>query len=88
MTTTLDMPAIADLTPRAVACIQLRVPKSGDAELDNLIREAVRRELAGRAPPPPEDFGWTAGEHSEGQRMTRWASQYADALLAALEASQ
>ncbi len=37
------------LTKRENACIQLRVPKSGDDELDVLIKEARRHEAAVRA---------------------------------------
>ena len=73
------------LTAREHACIQLRVPKSGDPELDSLIREAVRRELAGEA---------MASCRSRGSNYASWADltsdavDMADALLAALEESQ
>lgn len=37
------------LTKREYAAIHLRVPRSGDEELDAMIREAQRNELATRA---------------------------------------
>ena len=101
MTTNLDKPAIAvhgftadasgalcgtyikhdGLTAREHACIQLRVPKSGDAELDALIRESVRQELAGMAMQ-----GFLASNLEAVDSFA--AVAHADALLAALEASQ
>lgn len=36
----------AGLTKRELACIELRIPKTGDAELDALIAEAQRRDAA------------------------------------------
>lgn len=37
------------LTKRERACIDLRIPESGDAELDALIEKARRQEVAGNA---------------------------------------
>jgi hypothetical protein len=70
------------LTAREHACIQLRVPKSGDPELDALIREAVRRDLAGKAMQGMLSSHYPAvtSEHH-----SIWAVAAADALLAALE---
>lgn len=37
------------LTKRELACIELRIPDTGDAELDALIAKAQRRDQAGMA---------------------------------------
>jgi len=47
--------ATAGLTKREYAAIHLKVPMSGNPELDAMIREAVRRDLAVRA-----TAGWMA----------------------------
>ena len=57
------------MTLREYAAIHLRVPNSGNPELDDMIRDAVLRELAARAmqsvivtsdPTSPEDVAVTA----------------------------
>jgi hypothetical protein len=72
------------LTGREHACIQLRVPESGDPELDSLIREAVRREMAGMA---MQGLLAGAGSGFSHEAIADLAAIHADALLAALEAS-
>lgn len=71
------------LTKREYAAIHLRVPKSGNEELDEMIREAQRNEMAARAM-----HGLLAGprDRPDGQNMTEeWASEasyiIADAML-------
>lgn len=42
-------PTSFGLTKLERACIELRIPESGDAELDELIRKARRQEFAAKA---------------------------------------
>jgi hypothetical protein len=63
------------MTLSQYAAIHLRVPRSGDAELDAMIRESRRAEFAGLA--------------LAGRNMTLpevgWCLEMADAMLAELE---
>lgn len=67
------------ITKREQACIDLRIPESGDAELDALIRKARRQEFAAKAMQALSSGGldpvYTAPR----------AIEYADALLAEQE---
>lgn len=42
-------PSSFGLTKRERACIDLRIPESGDPELDALIKKAQRQEMAAKA---------------------------------------
>lgn len=75
--------SIGGLTAREHACIQLRVPKSGDDELDSLIRESLRAEFAAQALAKLIALGGSA-RTEYGQAIH--AVKFADALLSALEA--
>lgn len=73
------------LSKREYAAILLRVPNSGDPDIDEMIRQANRRELAGQAMQ-----GLLAGwgcDTSEFQlaNACRWAVRHADALIIELE---
>jgi len=75
------------LTAREHACIQLSVPRSGDAELDALIREAERRDLAGKAMQAAYmlHMDGTRNVGKDAAALGQEAYSVADALLAALE---
>jgi hypothetical protein len=107
MTTNLGKPAPIhfsdeDMHRHREECIALRIPQSGDAVLDAMIREAVRRELAGRfvqgmlSVPDDQRYGDRADKALTVDQWQAWcvtgmtehALRAADALLAALEASQ
>lgn len=93
------LPKHAGLTKREHACIALRVPETGDPELDALIRTAHRRDVAAMALQ-----GIVGSIHSEyeyqrirslaqasgistvSEWIARDACKQADALLAALRA--
>ncbi|HET6890493.1 MAG TPA: hypothetical protein VFH31_05275 [Pyrinomonadaceae bacterium] len=66
---------VLGLTLRQHAAIAMRVPMSGDPELDAMIREARRLDMATAAMQGPG----TASDNAE------WALEAADALLAASE---
>lgn len=73
-------------TKRERACIDLRIPESGDAELDALIEKARRQEVAakiaaGLSAAVDEDGTWS----HEPSDVAFAAKEYADALLAELE---
>lgn len=76
------------LTKREHAAILLRVPESGDPDLDAMIRTAQRRDLAAMAMQGMIAAGWDSGDVRayEGWRdeMGREAARYADAILSAL----
>jgi hypothetical protein len=68
-----DGGAYGGLTKREYAAIHLRVPRSGNDELDEMIREAQRHDLAVRA------MGWCVGEDEN--ETAAEAFIYADAML-------
>ena len=76
-----DMPA-ASLTKRKHACIALRVPETGDPELDALIREARRMDFAQAA---MQALMQNPNPQLKGFSMVELARIKADALLAELE---
>jgi hypothetical protein len=63
------------LTKREYAAIHLRVPMSGNPELDAMIRDAVRRELAARA----MEALCVSIENNE--KLCRICGEIADAML-------
>lgn len=69
-------------TKRERACIDLRIPESGDAELDALIEKALRREMAAKA---MEGMIVNAGQNGyknpSGPRITTDAVAVADEML-------
>lgn len=71
------------LTKTELACIELRIPKTGDESLDALIREAQRRDLAGQAMPAliPR---WDEGGRLNADIVARRSVEYADVLIAEL----
>jgi hypothetical protein len=73
------------LTKREHACIALRVPETGDAELDALIRTAQRRDVAAMA---MQGLLSNSGLSIPLDVYALSAVEYADALLAALDASR
>jgi hypothetical protein len=64
------------------AAIHLKVPMSGDPELDKMIRESRRLDLAGQAL-----TGFCSGpdELPHPKRASEWCCETADALLAEWE---
>lgn len=76
------------LTKREHAAIALRVPESGNPDIDAMIRKAQRRDLAAMAMQGMIERGWDSGDVRgyEGWRVGE-AVRYADALLAALDAT-
>lgn len=69
------------LTKHEHACIALRVPETGDAELDALIRTAQRRDVAAMA---MQGLVQDTRMKSSPSGIATEAIWYADALLAAL----
>jgi hypothetical protein len=76
------------LTKREHACIALRVPETGDAELDALIRTAQRRDVAAMAMQGMMLYRTEYGQAPSEDELARWSVSQADALLAALDASR
>ena len=83
-----DMPAMpveeaqrSGLTKREHACIALRVPETGDPEIDALIRTAQRRDVAAMAMQGLLSNHTLSGNWEE---YASSATKSADALLAAL----
>lgn len=81
-----DMPAMpveeaqrSGLTKREHACIALRVPETGDPEIDALIRAAQRRDVAAMA---MQGLIQDARIESSPAGLAAEATWYADALLA------
>lgn len=80
--------AYSGLTIQQYAAIHLRVPNSGDAALDEMIRQSLRNELAADAMK-----GFLAGHISHFGHESHWnyesmaseAHQVADAMLKARE---
>lgn len=73
-------------TKRERACIDLRIPDSGDAELDALINKARRQEIAARiaaglSAATDNDGCW----HHEPDEVADAAGQYADAVIQEVE---
>ena len=84
-TNALDQVLATLLTVRQSAAILLRVPESGDPELDAMIRKAQRRDLAAQAmqgilnnPKAVVQVGW------ECRSLARNCLDIADALLSAI----
>lgn len=73
----------AGMTKREHAAITLRVPNSGDEQLDAMIRQANRRDAAVAAMQ-----GLLTAGHGEEVEIACDAVRYADALLARLEESK
>lgn len=76
------------LTIRQHAAITLRVPMSGDPELDAMIREARRLDMATEAMQGLMGRSWDAKNMTGEELFARWAESAgmcADALLAASE---
>lgn len=73
------------LTKREHACIALRVPETGDPELDALIREARRMDVTQAA--IAQELAWETRPHEDYnlRNAANRACKVADALLAALE---
>lgn len=74
---------LGGMTVREHAAITLRVPDSGDEQLDAMIRQANRREAAVAAMQ-----GLLTAGHGEEVEIACDAVRYADALLARLEEKQ
>ena len=81
----LDRIAGTDLTAREHACILLKVPQSGDPELDPLIRASLRAGIAAKFVAAVV-VGNDAHETTMGFGCAIDAIRLADALLFALEA--
>lgn len=84
--------SVGGLTKREHAAIALRVPMSGDEDIDAMIRAANRKELAATAmqgllASPIENFTriTVPGLEEQYQACAEIAAGYADALLAELE---
>ncbi|XUO88459.1 hypothetical protein RVM26_04995 [Halomonas sp. KM072] len=79
------------MTKRERACIDLRIPESGDEELDALIRKARRQELAAKAMQGYLSIlAWSDGEGGgcaspDDREVGRESASYADGLIAELE---
>ncbi|MFJ5538585.1 hypothetical protein [Vreelandella titanicae] len=79
------------LTKRERACIDLRIPESGDAELDALIEKARRKEMAAKAMqgilanPTGNQEPEGAEPESVIEIVVLVSTRFADALLAELE---
>ena len=72
---------IYGLTKREHACILLRIPDTGDAELDALIAKAQRRDVAAMAM-----VGLCVYDGRPNRPTTiEWAMRHTDAILAELE---
>lgn len=94
---TINAPSGTGLTKREQACIALRVPETGDPELDALIRTAQRRDVAAMAMQGivssiHSDYEYqrirslaqASGLPTVSEWIARDACKQADALLAAL----
>jgi hypothetical protein len=79
----------AGLSVREHAAITLRVPDSGDPEIDRMIREARRRDAAERAMAAIIAGGFADtvphDDMDAGSTVAHFAALYADALLAEME---
>ena len=87
-----DTYSTGGLTKREHAAILLRVPKSGDDEIDAMIREANRRDAAAAAMrgllsrESAKPMGFQIADINDfHQRMAEIAIHSADAILAELE---
>lgn len=65
-------------------CAKLRIPDSGNPELDAMIRRAQRRDLAAMA---MQGFAANPSCSANGEHNATEAANWADALLAALLAT-
>lgn len=68
------------MTLRQYAAIRLRVPESGDAWLDDMIRESVRDELAAKA---MQSLILAAKSANDIDMLSSGAYQLADAMIKA-----
>ena len=75
------MTTVSDLYNK-YACIHLKVPKSGDPELDSLIRESLRADIAKAA---MQVLLAGAGSGFSHEAIADLAAIHADALLSALD---
>ena len=77
------------LTKIEMACIELRIPRTGDHDLDALIREAQRRDVAAMAMQGVSAMDLPCSSHSEWLQLVASGSvNLADALLAELAKPQ
>lgn len=63
-------------------CAKLRIPESGNPELDAMIRKALRRDLAAMA--MQGSLGGEPGKRLIPENLVKESVFYADGLLAAL----
>lgn len=73
------------MTIRTQACIQLRIPKTGEPWLDDLIREARRQDHAAMA---MQGFLSNNGVEMDGNDLAQVSVQFADALINELNKDQ
>ena len=80
------------LTKIEMACIELRIPRTGDHDLDALIREAQRRDVAAMAMQgmlaQVDDNSSPTTWECDPSSMARIAATCSDALLAELAKPQ
>lgn len=74
------------LTKIEMACIELRIPRTGNQDLDDLILEAQRRDVAAMA--MQGNLSATDVIDSSPEGIAGWSVRYADALLAELAKPQ
>ena len=72
-------------TKRERACIDLRIPESGDAELDALIRKAQRQEFAAKSAQAMLANQSTIDVFGGYNEISDESLFHADALISALE---
>lgn len=75
---------LAGLTKRELACIELRIPETGDKELDAIIRKAQRRDSAAMAMQGVLSSGENLNGAHTPDNVAFFARICADALLAEL----
>lgn len=76
-----DYGAPACMNKRMYAAIKLRVPDSGEEWLDDMIRQSLRDEFAGKAMQGiVSATAVVAGDYTD---VARWAYEYANAMLKA-----
>lgn len=82
--TEIDIIQLNGLCASAHAAILLRIPESGDPELDAMIRNAQRRDLVSRLAHGMAGVGETWMHDDDGKEIARRSMQVADDILAAL----
>jgi hypothetical protein len=70
------------MTLKEYAAIHLKVPRSGNGEIDGMIRESVRRDFAGKALTFFQIDGYT---HEEAPDVSKHCFGLADVMLAEWE---